>query len=81
MHEGPVALRSLSGELGRLGRSSGSWEERQARLLRRVASQYTLVSTTDPDDRLARKGAGQGAPVVFHGGALTYRNDGPIEMR
>jgi hypothetical protein len=32
MHEGPVALRSLSGELGRLGRSSGSWEERQARL-------------------------------------------------
>jgi len=30
---------SLSGELGRLGRSSGSWEERQARLLRRVASQ------------------------------------------
>jgi len=52
MHEGPVALRSLFGELGRLGRSSGSWEERQARLLRRIASQYTLVSTTDPDDRL-----------------------------
>jgi hypothetical protein len=42
---------------------------------------YTRVSTTDPDDRLARKGAGQGAAVVFHGARLTFRNDGPIEMR
>jgi hypothetical protein len=39
MLEGPVALiRSLSGELGRLGQSSGSWEE-ASETLRRVASQ------------------------------------------